>query len=247
MRNLKQLSEAISLLHSGAPPYKITAAFKTTDDHVIPLSRKVDEYQQRRRLENQLIDERYDLGDTDNDIDIFEQLREEELLNGINRPRRVSLTTPPQELTGPELRARKATRAIIDNKLMQLGLGALATGSTTAVINNIQGDDEDANIIFNPVTSTAIATGLGVGGGGLIGYHLNNAPTKQMAVEMVNDRKRGSGSGYERDAAFERDYGKKYNRKVKQRAIRGGLRGASIGAGGAALLQLIDALGNGNA
>ncbi len=87
-----------------------------------------------------------------------------------------------------------------------------------------------------------VGTGLAAGTGGLIGYHLNNTPSRAMAVDMAHDRKRGSGSSYERDAAFERDYGRKYDRKVKQRAVRGGMKGASAGAGAVALLQLMSAL-----
>jgi hypothetical protein len=52
-----------------------------------------------------------------------------------------------------------------------------------------------------------------------------------MAVEMSKDRKRGSGNGYQRDAAFKRDF-------------RGGLRGASVAGGGVDLLQLIASLIN---
>ena len=76
---------------------------------------------------------------------------------------------------------------------------------------------------------------------------MNNTPSREMAVDMSKDRKRGSGSGYERDAAFEKNYGKKnYDRKVKQRGICGGMKGAAIGAGGVALLQLLGAMENDN-
>lgn len=61
---------------------------------------------------------------------------------------------------------------------------------------------------------------------------------------MSKDRKRGSGSGYQRDGTFERDFWKKYDLKVRERGIRGGLRRASIGAGGIALIHLINAMKN---
>ena len=70
---------------------------------------------------------------------------------------------------------------------------------------------------------------------------MSQTPTAEMALAV--DRKRGSGSGYDRDAAYEKNYSKKYDRQVKQRGIRGGLRGASSAAG-VALLQLIDVLNN---
>ena len=53
---------------------------------------------------------------------------------------------------------------------------------------------------------------------------MSQTPTAEMALAV--DRKRGSGSGYDRDAACEKKYSKKYDRQVKQRGIRGGLRGA---------------------
>ena len=65
-----------------------------------------------------------------------------------------------------------------------------------------------------------------------------------MMKEMQADYRRTPGRGSERDENYVRQHGKKNSRRQKQRAIRGGLRGAAVGAGGVALLQLLDALKN---
>ena len=53
---------------------------------------------------------------------------------------------------------------------MQHGIGGLAVGSTSAIINNSQGDDRDANVIINPVTGTLVGNGLAAGAGGLASF-----------------------------------------------------------------------------
>lgn len=257
MRNISRLNQALQLLNGGGSPRQIQSALNKVElgRAELPVGTRVREENNRQLLEDRLADERM-MNNIDDpwsgsyvmrEPDAFEDMTEQALMSSVGSPsfnRKVSLDTPVEEMTPRELKAQQATRKIINDKLMMLGLGALATGSTAAVINNTQGDDRDANLIVNPVTGTVVGTGIAAGLGGLTGYHLSNAPSQAMAVDMAKDRKRGSGSGYERDAAFERDYGKKYDRKVKQRAVRGGLRGASAGAGAVALLQLIDAINN---
>ena len=258
MRNISRLNQALQLLNVGGSPRQIRSAIDKVDldQRYLPGGTNVRELQNQQMLRERLDDERMmeEIADpwtgsyTAREADAFEDMAERTLMDQVGAPslnpnnRKISLDTPVEELTPRELKAQQATRKIIDDKLMMLGLGALATGSTAAVINNSQGDDRDANLILNPVTGTLVGTGLAAGAGGLVGYNLSNAPSREMAVEMSKDRKRGSGNGYQRDAAFERDYGKKYNRQVKQRGIRGGLRGASVAAGGVALLQLLNAI-----
>ena len=258
MRNISRLTKALELLNGGGSPRQIQSALDQVNvgQRALPGGTNVRELKASEQIQNQLSDDRmmdnisdpWDGSYTSRDSDVFEQMQEQSIMERIGLPSlgsgnsRVSLTTPPRDLSPAELRAQQATRDIINNKLMQLGLGGLAAGSTAAVINNQQGDDRDANVILNPVTGAVVGTGIAAGLGGLTGYHLTNAPSREMAVDMSKDRKRGSGNGYQRDAAFERDYGKKYDRKVRERGIRGGLRGASAAAGGVALLQLIDAL-----
>ncbi|QNJ25148.1 hypothetical protein SynSYN20_00806 [Synechococcus sp. SYN20] len=260
MRNISRLNQALQLLNGGGSPRQIQSAIDKIDldQRYLPGGTNVRELQNQQMLRERLDDERLmeEIADpwtgsyTTRDADAFEDMAERTLMDQVGVPslnsnnRKVSMNTPAAELTPRELKAQQATRKIIDDKLMMLGLGALASGSTAAVINNSQGDDRDANVIVNPVTGTVVGTGIAAGLGGLTGYHLSNAPSREMAVDMAKDRKRGSGSGYERDAAFEKNYGKKYNRKVKERAVRGGLRGASVAAGGVALLQILDAMKN---
>lgn len=258
MRNLARLDQAMALLNGGGSPKQIRSAIDKIDinQRYLPGGTNVRELQNQQMLRERLDDERLveEIADpwsgsyTTRDADAFEDMAERTLMDQVGVPslnpnnRKISLDTPAAHLSPGELKAQQATKQIIDNKLMMLGLGALASGSTAAVINNTQGDDRDANIVLNPVTGTLVGTGIAAGLGGLTGYHLTNAPSRAMAVDMAKDRKRGSGSGYERDAAFERDNGRKYARKVNQRAVRGGLRGASVAAGGVALLQLLNAL-----
>ena len=257
MRNISRLNQALQLLNGGGSPKQIQSAIDKVDlgRAELPVGTRVREENNRQLLQDRLADERM-MNDIDDpwsgayavrEPDAFEDMTEQALMSAVGSPsfnRKLSLDTPVEEMTPRELKAQQATRKIINDKLMMLGLGALASGSTAAVINNSQGDDHDANVIVNPVTGAVVGTGIAAGLGGLTGYHLTNAPSREMAVEMSKDRKRGSGNGYQRDAAFERDYGKKYDRKVKQRGIRGGMKGAAIGAGGAALLTLIDAMNN---
>lgn len=262
MRNISRLNQALQLLNGGGSPRQIQSALNQVDlgQRALPAGTNVRELVNERQLQQRLGEERmmdniadpWDGSYVYREPDAFEEMTERALMDQLDIPslnpknRRVTLDAPASDLSPAELRAQQATRQIINNKLMQLGLGGLAVGSTAAVINNSQGDDRDANIILNPVTGAVVGTGLAAGTGGLIGYHLNNTPSRAMAVDMAHDRKRGSGSSYDRDAAFERDYGRKYDRKVKQRAVRGGLRGASVAAGGVALVQLLDALQNDN-
>ena len=263
MRNPSRLNQALQLLHCGGSPRQIQSALDQVNvgQRALPTGQRVQELNNSERFQNQLSDDRmmdnisdpWDGSYTSGGPDVFEQMQEQSIMDRIGLPSfgsgnpRISLNTPPRELSPAELRAQQATKKIINDKLMLLGLGALATGSTAAVINNRQGDDKNANIILNPVTGAVVGTGLAAGAGGLAGFYMNNTPSREMAVDMSRDRKRGSGNGYQRDAAFERDYGKKYDRKVRQRGIRGGMKGAAIGAGGVALLQLLGALKNENA
>ena len=151
------------------------------------------------------------------------------------------MDTPVEALTPMELKAQQATQAIINNKLAQLGMSALATGGTAALINVQQGDD-NGNVLINPVTGTVVGTGVAAGMGGLTGYALSSGPSAQMMKGMQADYRRTPGKGYERDENYVRQYGKKNSRKQRQRSIRGGLRGAAVGAGSVALLQLMNAL-----
>jgi hypothetical protein len=260
MRNFSRMQQALELLQGGGSPRQIQSALDRVDlgQRALPSGQKVRELNNSERFQNQLSDDRmmenisdpWDGSYTSRDSDVFEQLQEQSMMERFGLPSfgsgnsRVSLSTPPRELSPAELKAQQATRDIINNKLMQIGLGGLAAGSTAAVINNQQGDDKDSSIILNPVTGAVVGTGIAAGLGGLTGYHLTNAPSREMALDMSKDRKRGSGNGYQRDAAFERDYGKKYDRKVRERGNRGGMKGAAIGAGGVALLQLLDAMKN---
>ena len=260
MLNLSRLNQAMELLNGGGSPRQIQSALNqvSLDQRSLPGGTNVRELQNQQMLRDRLADDRLigEISDpwsgsyTTREADVFEDMADRSVMDQISVPsfnpnnRKVSLDTPAAELSPRELKAPQATRKIIDDKLMMLGLGALATGSTAAVINNTQGDDKDANIILNPVTGTLVGTGLAAGAGGLVGYNLSNTPSREMAVDMSKDRKRGTGNGYQRDAAFERDCGKKYDRKVRERGIRGGLLGASAAGGGVALLQLIDALNN---
>lgn len=258
MRNISRLDQALKLLNGGGAPRQIQSAIDKAAVGVSDLPRSGSFA--REDINKQMLEQRLD---AERDLNMVEDpwtgtyetyvpeqdgldlMREQALMESVALPstnRKISLDTPVEELTPRELKAQQATRKIIDDKLMMLGLGALASGSTAAVINNSQGDDRDANLILNPVTGTLVGTGLAAGAGGLVGYNLSNAPSREMAVEMSKNRKRGSGNGYQRDAAFERDYGKKYNRQVRQRGIRGGLKGASVAAGGVALLQLLNAI-----
>ena len=262
MRNLSRLDQALQLLNGGGSPRQIQSALDqvSVGQRALPGGTNVRELANEQQLKDRLSDELLMDSVTDpwegsytvREPDAFEQMDEQRLMESVGMPSfgsgnpRVTLTTPASDLSPAELRAQQATRDIINNKLMQLGLGGLAVGSTAAVINNQQGDDEDANLILNPVTGALVGTGIAAGGGGLAGFYMNNTPSREMAVDMSKDRKRGSGSGYERDAAFEKNYGKKYDRKVKQRGIRGGMKGAAIGAGGVALLQLLGAMENDN-
>ena len=164
--------------------------------------------------------------------DPFEHIDEQRLMDSIGLPSfssgnsDVTLTVPRRELSQAVLNARQATRQIINIKLMQLGIGGLAVGSTAAVINNSQSHDQDANVIINPFPGTLVGNELAAGAGNLAGFQMSNTPSAEIAMAMAKDRKRGSGSGYDRDAACEKKYSKKYDRQVKQRGIRGGLRGA---------------------
>ena len=257
MRNISRLNQALQLLNGGGSPKQIQSAIDKVElgRRELPVGTRVREENNRQLLQDRLADERM-MNDIDDpwsgsyavrEPDAFEDMTEQALMSSIGSPsfnRKVTLETPAAELSPRELKAQQATRKIINNKLAQLGLGGLAAGSTAAVINNSQGDDQDANIIINPVTGTLVGTGLAAGAGGLTGFYMNNTPSAEMALAMAQDRKRGSGSGYERDAAFEKNYGKRYDRQVKQRGIRGGMKGAAIGAGGVALLQLLDAMKN---
>lgn len=262
MRNISPLNQALQLLNGGESPRQIQSVLDQVNvgQRALPGGTNVRELDNERQLQDRLADERLMDSVTDpwegsytvREPDAFEQMDEQRLMDSIGMPSfgsgnsRVSLTTPASELSAAELRAQQATRDIINKKLMQLGLGGLAVGSTAAVINNQQGDDRDANLILNPVNGSLVGTGVAAGLGGLTGYTLNNTPSAAMALDMARDRKRGSGSSYERDAAFERDYGRKYDRKVKQRGVRGGMKGAAIGAGGVALVQLLGAMQNDN-
>ena len=260
MRNISRLNQALQLLNGSGSPRQIQSAIDKVDldQRYLPGGTNVRELQNQQLLRERLDDERLmeEIADpwsgsyTTREADAFEDMAERTLMDQVGVPslnpnnRKVTMETPANELTPRELKAQQATRKIINNKLAQLGLGGLAAGSTAAVINNSQGDDQDANVIINPVTGTLVGTGIAGGLGGLTGFYMNNTPSAEMALAMAQDRKRGSGSGYERDMAFEKNYGKKYDRQVKQRGIRGGMKGAAIGVGGAALLQLIDAIKN---
>ena len=262
MRNLSRLNKAMELLNGGGSPRQIQSALNqvSLDQRSLPGGTNVRELQNQQMLRERLNDERLvdEISDpwsgsySTREADVFEDMAERTLMDQVGVPSfnpnnsKVSLDTLVVELSPRELKAQQATRKIINDKLMLLGLGALATGSTAAVINNSQGDDQGADIIVNPVTGTLVGTGLAAGAGGLAGFYMNNTPSREMAVDMSKDRKRGSGNGYQRDAAFERDYGRKYDRKVRERGIRGGLKGAAIGAGGVALLELLGAMQNDN-
>lgn len=257
MRNISRLNQALQLLNGGGSPKQIQSALDKVElgKRELPVGTRVREENNRQLFEDRLADERM-MNDIEDpwsgsyavrEPDAFEDMAEQALMSSVGVPsfnRKVTMETPANELTPLEFKAQQATRKIINNKLAQLGLGGLAVGSTAAVINNSQGDDQDANVLINPVTGTLVGTGLAAGVGGLTGFYMNNTPSAEMALAMAQDRKRGLGSGYERDIAFEKNYGKKYDRQVKQRGIRGGMKGAAIGVGGAALLQLIDAIKN---
>ena len=94
--------------------------------------------------------------------DPFEHIDEQRLMDSIGLPSfssgnsDVTLTVPRRELSQAVLNARQATRQIINIKLMQLGIGGLAVGSTAAVINNSQSHDQDANVIINPFPGTLV-------------------------------------------------------------------------------------------
>ena len=258
MRNISRLNQALQLLNGGGSPRQIQSAIDKVElgRAELPVGARVREENNRQLLQDRLADERM-MNDIDDpwsgsyavrEPDAFEDMAEQALMNSIGSPsfnRKVTLETPAAELSPRELKAQQATRKIINNKLAQLGLGGLAAGSTAAVINNSQGDDQDANVIVNPVTGTIVGTALAGGAGGLTGFYMNNTPSREMAVDMSKDRRRGAGSGYERDVAFEKNYGKKYDRQVRQRAVRGGIRAASAGAGAVALIQLMNAINNG--
>lgn len=225
MSNLSRLDQALQLLNGGGSPRQIQSALDhmNVGQRALPGGTNVRELANERLLKDRLSDERLMDSVTDpwegsytvREPDAFEQMDEQRLMDSIGMPSfgsgnsRVSLTTPSSELSPAELRAQQATRDIINKKLMQLGLGGLAIGSTAAVINNQQGDDRGPNLILNPVTGSLVGTGIAAGLGGLTGYTLNNTPSAAMALDMARDRKRGSGSSYERDAAFDKNYGKK--------------------------------------
>ena len=220
MRNISHLTQIPELLN-GSDAHAIQSALNKVEygKRELPVSRRIREENNRQLLQDRLADER-----TMNDIDdpgsesyavrepdAFEDMTEQALMSSVGSPsfnRKISLDTPEEDLTPRELKAQQTTRKIINGKLMMLGLGALASGSTAAAIKNTQGDDRDAKVIINPVTGAVVGTGIAAGLGELTGDHLTNAPSREMAVNMSKDRKRGSGSGYQRDGAFERNFGK---------------------------------------
>ena len=69
--------------------------------------------------------------------------------------------------------------------------------------------------MLNSVTGTLVGTGLAASYSALSGFDMNNTPSREMAVDMSKERNRGSGNRYQRNAAFERDFGKKYDLRVK--------------------------------
>lgn len=69
--------------------------------------------------------------------------------------------------------------------------------------------------MLNSVTGTLVGTGLAASDGDLTGFDMHNTPSREMAVDMSQERNRGSGNWYQRNAAFERDFGKKYDLRVK--------------------------------
>ena len=257
MRNLGRLDKALQLLNAGAPRQDIVKAIdrSSVSTNLLPTDSRSRELIEREMMHKRLSEERYEgvadpwAGAYTADLPIEDGLEmmaeravQERLgIPSMNPRNKVTLDTPVKDLTPSEQRAQRMTQEIINDKLKQLGLGALATGGTAALINAQQGDSNPLETVVD-TAGGLVGTGLAVGAGGLAGYHLSNAPSPEMALAMSQDRKRGSGNGYQRDAAFERDYGRKYDRKVKQRGVRGGLRGAAIGAGGVALLQLMGAM-----
>lgn len=154
-----------------------------------------------------------------------------------------SFGIPVEQLSPMELSARAATQRIINNKLTQLGLASLAVGGTAAVINGQQGDD-NGNLLFNPVTGALVSTGIAGGLGGVVGARMGDVRESYYTPEVLSqmDKQYGGEGSYAIDAAFDKRYAPKHNQKIRGSKVRGGLRGASIGAGGMALLQLMSAL-----
>ena len=154
-----------------------------------------------------------------------------------------SFGAPVEQLSPMELSARAATQRIINNKLSQLGLASLAVDGTAAAINGQQGDD-NGNLLINPVTGALVSTGVAGGLGGVVGARMGDVRESYYTPEVLSqmDKQYGGEGSYARDAAFDKRYAPKHNQKIRGSKVRGGLRGASIGAGGVALLQLIGAL-----
>ena len=118
--------------------------------------------------------------------DAFDDMAEQALMNSVGIPsfnRKATIETPATELTPRERKAQEATKKIIIINMMQLGLGGLAIGSTATVNRNSQSDDQDVNILINPVTGTLVKTGIAGGLGRLIGYQSrNNSPIRTTLV-----------------------------------------------------------------
>ena len=154
-----------------------------------------------------------------------------------------SFGTPVEQLSPMELSARAATQRIIQNKLTQLGLASLAVGGTAALIDGQQAEDT-GNLLVNPVTGAVVSAGVAGGLGGTIGALRGDVRESYYTPEVLSqmDKQYGGEGSYARDAAFDKRYAPKHNQKIRSNRIRGSLKGAGIGVGGAALLNLIGAL-----
>jgi len=155
----------------------------------------------------------------------------------------VSFGTPVEQMSPMERSARAATQRIIQNKLTQLGLASLAVGGTAALIDAQQGDDT-GNFLINPVTGAVVSAGVAGGIGALAGSRMGDVRESYYTPEILSqmDKQYGTGGSYAQDAAFDKRYAPKHNQKIRGSRVRSGLRGAGIGVGGAALLNLIGAL-----
>lgn len=157
--------------------------------------------------------------------------------------RRVKMDMPDDTLTPSERRAREVSTQLINRKLAELGLGGLAVGGAAALINDSQGElDTNAAV---PLAQGVANAYIGGTAGGFVGYGLQHLPgASPEAMARAYDAMPGE-PGPVKDAAFARRYGKEFNIKgtpgSEVRRLRGMRNGAAIGAGGAALLQLIDA------
>lgn len=155
----------------------------------------------------------------------------------------VSFGTPAEQLSPMELSARAATQRIIQNKLTQLGIASLAVGGTAALIDGQQSEDT-GNLLINPVTGAVVSAAAAGGVGGTIGALRSDARESYYTPEVLSqmDKQYGGEGSYARDAAFDKRYAPRHNQKIRGNKVRSGLRGAGIGVGGAALLNLIGAL-----